>query len=668
MDEVPEVLQAPLLEDDVKQVQDLLSEWPDARPAVLRMACIVGSAACASATASTATDVLRRDRNSWTALHHAAQGGHVEVLRALLAKVGRSEGGDYIDVRTWDARISRLNHVCGGLTPLHLAAGSGEPNAVKLLLDAGADSSAADNNGWTSADHAQAKARILELLGTRPESSLSRADYDRATRERNEARAASLTASDFLTCLEAANAGSLDPLRSFLCACDTKNLRIQNSTLLQAATSAGSPNAIKVILEMLQQQGKPGHDPEAAKQLPLPTLNDLDAMGFAPLHTAAEIGFAECAIPLIEARADVNIRTEDASYRVGQTTTVYAEGGLSALHIGVAKANLEMVSLLLRHGADTTQPSSFGITPQQLAIEHVALSAGMASINEDRNTITKMLGLSDESVAAGLRMDVNEVKANRQSRQKSLQLRIAAEEKRRELQSRAEVKRTVRERYTPLDESVAFGELDANTIGRDVVSWSAKTSNAVFVRAPSVTASLATGVVSPISGVFVFQLISPHLCSQIWAETENYLAVASDLSLPQPTRHDGCLDLSHVFPELLQYIADAAMPAVHALLPEDLHKVSLRHAFRTKNYVGRNENFKRHVDKYAVTLNVCLHKTADVIGSRVFFYDSKDAAEPAYMHEHVPGVAVLHSSKEWHETEPLSAGERGSVIMWFAHN
>jgi hypothetical protein len=103
------------------------------------------------------------------------------------------------------------------------------------------------------------------------------------------------------------------------------------------------------------------------------------------------------------------------------------------------------------------------------------------------------------------------------------------------------------------------------------------------------------------------------------------------------------------------------------VLPAELHEVKLQHAFRTKNFVGRDERFVRHLDKYAVTLNVCLHKTIDVEGSGVFFYESQDAPDYYYRHEHQVGYAILHSSREWHQTEPLTAGVRGSVIMWFAH-
>lgn len=123
-----------------------------------------------------------------------------------------------------------------------------------------------------------------------------------------------------------------------------------------------------------------------------------------------------------------------------------------------------------------------------------------------------------------------------------------------------------------------------------------------------------------------------------------------------------------MFPGLLGQLSKAAMPAIRKLLAPDLHQVSLRHAFRTKNFVGRDEGFERHVDKYAVTLNVCLRKTPDVEGSGVFFYDEESTEQATYRHQHEVGLAVLHSSKEWHQTEPLRAGERGSLVMWFSHN
>merc|ERR1712062_260373 len=130
--------------------------------------------------------------------------------------------GNSVDVQSKDTRISRLNHMCGGVTPLHLGAASGDVSAVEMLLNARADPSVSDNNGWAAADHAQGKPDVLQLLGTRPRSTLNRMEYDKATRHRNEARAAALSPSIFLELLEETNAGKPESLRELLRSSDTK--------------------------------------------------------------------------------------------------------------------------------------------------------------------------------------------------------------------------------------------------------------------------------------------------------------------------------------------------------------------------------------------------------------------------------------------------------------
>lgn len=225
------------------------------------------------------------------------------------------------------------------------------------------------------------------------------------------------------------------------------------------------------------------------------------------------------------------------------------------------------------------------------------------------------------------------------------------------------IRQAVTDRYSAVDVAVAFGQLQ-NSAGKDIVKWSHHEGlqETSFQRIPAVTGSRATGMEEPLPGVLVFQLLGADLCRRIWAETENYISQAEEKGLPMPVRHDGCLDISQIFPELLSQVTAAALPAYSAL---GFEGVRLRHAFRTKNYASREETFVRHVDKYALTLNVCLQRTAMLRGSRVFFYASEDAVDPSYCHEHQVGLAVVHSSKEWHQTEKLLAGERGSLIMWF---
>jgi hypothetical protein len=75
-------------------------------------------------------DVDERDVNRVTALHWAADEGHVEVLRVLM------EDKDAKDANGW--------------TALHWAAFKGHVEAMRLLMESGADMDAKDADGWTA--------------------------------------------------------------------------------------------------------------------------------------------------------------------------------------------------------------------------------------------------------------------------------------------------------------------------------------------------------------------------------------------------------------------------------------------------------------------------------------------------------------------------------------
>jgi ankyrin repeat protein len=553
MDKLPQEIMEALAAEDADGLSVFLASQSQFKHQALRAASILGSACCAKVAATIWDDVLERDHQSFTALHHAARGGHAEVFEQLWSL---HKDGDRSDIPTTDARISRLSQLWGGVTSLHLAAASGETACVKFLLSLRADPAATDNNGWTAADHAKGKSKILALFPDCPQSMLETSEYEQLTRQRNEARVASLTPGHFSELIADADDGDAEALHDLLYCADIKNVKIGTSSALAAATSLGSDMGLRMVLQALSVQGKPGHDPEAAEAIP--GLNDWDSLGLAPIHSAVQTGFAQSLVALLDARADVNRRTADASYKLGQTTTVYNEGGRTALHMAVHRLHLPCVEALLAAGADRTEEDSFGLNALDVALECLALPTRRV---EDQSRIMQLLGIQAEASGMDINSKRERVEACQKTRESALRSRILETEKQQGIAKRQADRQKIQECYAPFDACIFRGDLGAEVYGRDVVSWSNSSSLAGkdFARQCALTGSCETGIEEKVPGVFVFPLLSESLCSRIWAETENYLGQAGELNLPMPVRHDGGLDLSYVFPELLTYIANAAM-------------------------------------------------------------------------------------------------------------
>ncbi|HEY8360270.1 MAG TPA: ankyrin repeat domain-containing protein [Ramlibacter sp.] len=110
-------------------------EWRNAKDeSPLMMAALRGHTELVRKLIARDADV---NKPGWAPLHYAATGGHLEIMALLL------EHHAFIDAQSPNKT-----------TPLMMAAHYGSPAAVKLLLDAGADTSMRNELGLTAIDFA----------------------------------------------------------------------------------------------------------------------------------------------------------------------------------------------------------------------------------------------------------------------------------------------------------------------------------------------------------------------------------------------------------------------------------------------------------------------------------------------------------------------------------
>ena len=129
-------------EPSLKAAEALIA-WPKSNVEVrtvqdespLMMAALKGHLEIARKLIARDADV---NKTGWAPLHYAATNGHVPVIRLLL------DHHAYIDAESPN-----------GTTPLMMAAHYGSPEAVKLLLEAGADPALKNKLGLTALDFAQ---------------------------------------------------------------------------------------------------------------------------------------------------------------------------------------------------------------------------------------------------------------------------------------------------------------------------------------------------------------------------------------------------------------------------------------------------------------------------------------------------------------------------------
>jgi uncharacterized protein len=131
------------LRESSLKVAQVLADWPtthinaknDADETPLMMAVLKGHTELVGRLLAKDADV---NKPGWSPLHYAATAGHVALIQLLL------ENHAYIDAESPN-----------GSTPLMMAAQYGTPEAVKLLLDEGADPQLKNQLDLSASDFAQ---------------------------------------------------------------------------------------------------------------------------------------------------------------------------------------------------------------------------------------------------------------------------------------------------------------------------------------------------------------------------------------------------------------------------------------------------------------------------------------------------------------------------------
>ena len=276
------------------------------------------------------------DNTGRTPLHLASKCGHVEAVRLLInhgANVNASSDGSHS-------------------TPLHLASSSGSPETVRVLIKYGANVNALDGSHQKPLHLASSSGspETMRLL-IKHDTDINAVDWKRNT---------PLHLALF--------SGSPETMQTLIkLGADVNATDRNHRTPLHLASSSGSPETVQLMIE----HGANVNARDRGHKLPLhlalslardktaqllikhgAEVNALDRSFSAPLHLAIPLRCPETIRLLIQNGADINARN----------------GSLDTpLHLALSLGTAETVELLIKHGADLNALDGNYSTPLHLA-------------------------------------------------------------------------------------------------------------------------------------------------------------------------------------------------------------------------------------------------------------------------------------------------------------
>ncbi|XP_057322749.1 uncharacterized protein LOC130666094 [Microplitis mediator] len=311
-------------------------------------------------------DINGKSCNSWTALHYAAKGPNIEVVKFVLDKnvSPQMTNGFNQSVLHVAAEYGRklavellIKNKCNvnalddeGQSPLHKAAENGHEEIVKILMKNNADTSIQNSYGYSALHNAVLNNHksVVEIL---------------LKRERhvnlNEA------AGGFTMLHLAAELGHTDIVEYLVKYNANVNKRThQNATPLHGAALNGHLDVVKVLIshgadihavtvsELTALHNAVETNREEIVELLLQRGANVNARGpvdnFAAINYTAEKGYSNMLKLLIKYNAEVNISTSD---------------GRTPLHIAAFNGHVDIIDILIKNRISIDFQSKDGSTP-----------------------------------------------------------------------------------------------------------------------------------------------------------------------------------------------------------------------------------------------------------------------------------------------------------------
>lgn len=317
-------------------------------------------------------DILKAGSKGDTALHAAALSGDVGVMKLLLtALAGAPRGSSAVDEKGYNNR-----------TPLHYAAGGGQPDMVSALLSAGAHVLAKDKYGATPLHFAAGWGNNIQCMEQLLGSSKRRLHVDEVKDNKGWTPLHYAAANGQLRTIQwlleqGADIDAADSLHGNA----PLHLAARHPEIISALTSAGADiwlenkneeDAIGLAHSHKDVMAVRAHIKAIQKEMRREDVDPFEKHGkdgATLLHYVSAYGMAEdmaWIVGLSAFQAEITATTNLGEFKINTTDNA----GRTAVHWAAIAGNMEALRMLAKHKADLNAVDDEGRSVLCLAIAH----------------------------------------------------------------------------------------------------------------------------------------------------------------------------------------------------------------------------------------------------------------------------------------------------------